>query len=258
MDNRISELFNNKNSDILNIYFTAGFPELGDTANIIRTLDDAGADLIELGMPYSDPLADGTTIQESSKIALENGMSLEILWEQIREARQDSGIPIILMGYYNQLLQYGTEKFISTAAEAGVDGLIIPDLPPKEYEKKLQAYCQKENMGFSFLVSPSTSVERIRLADRLSSAFLYMISTQTVTGGNSEIRKEQIKYFKRIEAMNLKNPRLIGFGIHDRITYNTACHYSHGAIIGSAFIRKLREKGNLENKIHEFIKSIRS
>lgn len=245
-----------KGNEILNVYCTAGYPKLNSTVAVLKSLSNQGVDLIELGMPYSDPLADGETIQRSSQIALQNGLSLDILFAQVSEARQYTKVPIIAMGYYNQMLQYGVERFLSKSHEAGIEGLIIPDLPMDIYERDYQALFAKYEMEISFLITPLTSDIRIRQADRLSTAFIYVVSQTSITGKKGEIQSDQKEYFERIEKMKLKSPRLIGFGIHDKTTYEVACKHSNGAIIGSAFIRAL-EENNLDNSIEVFIKSIR-
>ncbi len=257
MENRLTSLFNDKSSDILNVYFTAGHPALEDTATIIQYLSDAGVDLIEVGVPYSDPMADGETIQRSSSIALKNGMTLQTLFRQIKTARAEVSLPLILMGYYNQMLQYGIERFLQDCQESGVDGLIIPDLPMGIYERDYQELFDQYNVKMTFLITPETTEDRIRQADALSSGFIYMVSKSSITGSASDISDSQQAYFERIAAMDLKSPRLIGFGIHDKSTYQTACANSHGAIIGSAFIRALEGDDSLENKVKGFIGKIR-
>ena len=246
----------NKGKEILNVYCTAGYPQLNSTVTILKSLSDQGVDLIELGMPYSDPLADGETIQRSSQIALQNGLSLDILFSQVREARGYTQVPIIAMGYYNQMLQYGVDRFLSSAHDAGIEGLIIPDLPMDIYERDYVSLFEKYKMEISFLITPQTSEIRIRQADRLSSAFIYVVSQTSITGKKGDIQLEQKIYFERIEKMNLESPRLIGFGIHDKSTYDVACSYSQGAIIGSAFIRALGEE-KIDDSISAFISSIR-
>jgi tryptophan synthase alpha chain len=246
-----------KESNILNVYFTAGYPNLNDTVEIIQSLSESGVDLIELGMPYSDPLADGTTIQQSSELALKNGMSLDILFAQINEARKTINTPIILMGYFNQLLQFGVESFLQRASSVGVNGMIVPDLPMDIYEEEYQEMFENYNISMSFLISPMTSEERIRQADRLSSAFIYVVSQSSITGKSSEISAHQKEYFEKIEKMQLNTPRLIGFGIHDADSFRTACNYAHGAIVGSAFIRTLHESSNLKKSISSFISNLK-
>jgi tryptophan synthase alpha chain len=255
--NRIEQLFKYKTQDILNIYFTAGYPNLEDTSTIIQTLANAGVDLIEVGMPYSDPLADGATIQASSQIALKNGMQLDILFAQIQEARQFTDIPLILMGYFNQVMQYGEQAFFEKCKEVGVDGLILPDLPIYEYEHFYKKYFEELDLSISFLITPQTSKERILKIDELTRGFIYMVSNASITGAKSGISNQQINYFERINAMNLLHPRLIGFGISNHETFSTACQYANGAIIGSAFIRALAKEGKLENKIFDFVDLVR-
>lgn len=254
--NRLNKLFTNKKSEILNIYFTAGFPNLDDTGTIIKALDNSGADLIELGMPYSDPLADGETIQQSSSKALKNGMQLDILFEQIKEVRTETDIPIMLMGYYNQVIQYGSDKFFDRCKDSGVDGLIIPDIPMDYYESNTKSALEERDLLMTFLVTPETSDERIQQADKLSSAFLYVVSKSSITGGTNELSSNQEAYFKRLDELQLKSPRLIGFGIHDAHTFAKASNNANGAIIGSAFIRMLEKEG-IEG-IENFVTSIRS
>jgi len=240
---RLKQLFEEKSSQILNIYTTAGYPKLGDTEEVVLRLAGSGADLVELGMPYSDPMADGETIQKSSEVALKNGMTLDLLFEQSRAIREQSNIPMILMGYLNQMLQYGAEKFLKAAADNGIDGMIIPDLPMEIYKDSYKTLFEQYGLGISFLVTPETSNERIRLADDLSSGFLYVVSQSKITGSSTDLSQAQIQYFERLQEMNLKSPWLIGFGIHDANTFNQACEYGQGAIIGSAFIRYLGQHG---------------
>ncbi|MDF1696016.1 MAG: tryptophan synthase subunit alpha [Saprospiraceae bacterium] len=256
-NNSIREKISAANGRALNVYFTAGYPTIKSIAELIRSLEDAGADLIELGMPYSDPLADGITIQNSSKIALENGLNLKILFEHIAEARKTTSIPIIMMGYFNQLLQFGVEDFLKLAANNGVAGMIIPDLPMNIYERDYKSLFEKYDLSISFLISPMTSDERIKQADRLSSGFIYVVSQSSITGKKGEISEAQKSYFDRIESMNLKSPRLIGFGIHDRKSFDTACTYSDGAIVGSAFIRALANSEDISKTTHSFIQTIK-
>lgn len=256
--NRINQLFERKQKNILNIYCTAGYPRLESTTEVILSLDKAGVDLVEIGMPYSDPLADGPTIQASSAIALENGMSIKKVLEQIKEVRSKTTLPIILMGYLNPVLQYGIERFLKACQEIGVDGLILPDLPMYEYENIYQAYFKKYGVELIFLITPQTSIERIQKIDRLSNAFIYVVSTAATTGKQTGFGGENIAYFERIKAMNLKNPTLIGFGISDHKTYQTVCQYSNGAIIGSAFIRMLEKSQAIEKDVLQFVQNIRN
>ena len=265
--NRLSHLFNNKKQDILNVYFTAGYPKRDDTEGVILALEKAGVDLIELGMPYSDPLADGPTIQESGAKALENGMTLNLLFEQIKNVRKKTQIPLILMGYYNQVMQFGDEKFLKLCVETGVDGLILPDLPLEVYEQKYQKLLADFDIKISFLITPQTPPERIRKIDKLSTGFIYVVSSYAITGAKTGITEEQIAYFKRIEKMNLTNSRLIGFGISDKETFDIACQHANGAIIGSAFIRVLTKAhiegynfetsgGDFSHKIENFVAAV--
>jgi tryptophan synthase alpha chain len=255
--NRINELFARKSNDILNIYFTAGYPNLNDTETIIFALEAAGADLIEIGMPYSDPLADGPTIQQSGEAALKNGMTLPILLEQIAQVRKKSNIPLVLMGYFNQVMQFGEARFFKACKKAGIDGVILPDLPMAVYEEKYQKICKKSGINVSFLITPLTTEERIRKADALSDGFIYMVSNSAITGAKVDVSDKQITYFERITAMNLKNPRLIGFGISNYATYRTACDHSNGAIIGSAFIKALTGSKDVASTTHDFVKMVR-
>ena len=255
--NRLVELFKRKKEGVLNVYFTAGHPTLDSTVTIIKELDRQGADIIEIGMPYSDPMADGETIQKSSAIALKNGMGLNILFDQVAEARRDVDIPLIVMGYYNQLIQYGIEDFVKKASAVGIDGMIIPDLPMAIYRDDHKSLFEKYDICHSFLITPQTSEERIRMADELSSGFIYMVSQSSITGKTADISEEQINYFERVNKLNLQNPRLIGFGIHDKLTKERAFKYANGAIIGSAFIRAVaNEEYSTTKNIETFFKSI--
>lgn len=255
--NKIRNIINTKGKNILNVYFTAGYPTLDSIVTIIKSLEDSGADIIELGMPYSDPLADGVTIQKSSEQALDNGLNLKNLFESIAEARKTCSIPIIMMGYFNQLLQYGVENFLALAQRNGVDGMIIPDLPMDIYKRDYQTLFAKYKMSMSFLITPMTSEARIQLADELSDAFIYMVSQSSITGKKGDISSKQKEYFERINNMKLQSPRLIGFGIHDNETYRTACAYSHGAIVGSAYIRALKNCKDVTSVTKKFVSSIR-
>jgi len=254
--NRIDQAFESERKDILNVYFTAGYPQLGDTVRIAKALESAGADMIEIGIPFSDPVADGPTIQESSSRALENGMNLKLLMEQLEGLREQVTIPVLLMGYINPILQYGFEAFCKDCEKVGVDGLILPDLPLYEYEELYQEVLERHGLYNIFLISPQTLNERIQKIDELSSGFVYMVSSSSITGAKGDISDEQIKYFNRINEMGLKNRRLIGFGISNQETFEQACQYAHGAIIGSAFIRLLSENASDEN-IKKFIQEIK-
>jgi tryptophan synthase alpha chain len=254
--NRIDKLFAAKKKNILSVFFTAGFPELISTVTIAKRLEEAGVDLIEIGIPFSDPIADGPTIQESNKTALENGMTVKILLEQVKQIRKEVSIPVILMGYLNPVLQYGFEKFCADAAASGADGLILPDMPMDEYLNEYKNSIESARLSVSFLISPTTSEERIRMVDDLSNGFIYAVSSSSTTGVKVDFTGEQENYFKKLQSMNLKNPFLIGFGVSSRQTFAKACQYSSGAIVGSAFIKYLKENRSLDS-IQDFIKSIR-
>jgi len=255
--NRINQLFQTKKEKILSIYFTAGFPAIQDTETIIRTLAHEGADLIEIGMPFSDPLADGPVIQKSSQIALENGMTLRLLFEQISCIRKHTQIPLILMGYLNPVLQYGMENFLKKCWEIGIDGCILPDLPLKVFKSEYLELFQKYQVSNVFLISPQTSSERIREIDNLSDSFIYVVAASSITGARNKFEDYQLAYFQKIRNMKLKNPSIIGFGISNRETFDIACEYASGAILGSAFVKALQaEGGNLETRIQTFIKPL--
>ena len=253
--NRIDNLFKNKPSDVLTIYFTAGYPNLNDTENIILDLAKAGVDLIEIGMPYSDPLADGPVIQASSTAALKNGMNLDLLFEQLKDIRSKTQVPLVLMGYYNQVIQYGLEPFCKKASQVGVDGLILPDLPLDEFKKLCAPVFKQYGLTCTFLVTPSSTDERIREIDAASSGFLYAVSSHSITGGNSANNLSE--YGNRLTALNLKNPIQVGFGIHDAKSFQEATAIANGGIIGSAFIKALSKDEVLGSKIHSFVKGIR-
>lgn len=256
MNNRINKLFQNKGKNILSVYFTAGYPKLNDTKAIIQELVKNGVDLIEIGMPFSDPVADGPVIQHSSLIALQNGMSVRELFGQLEDIRQLVDIPIILMGYINPLLQYGVEAFCQKCKELGIDGLIIPDLPMSVYEEEYKSIFKANDLHNIFLITPQTSDERLRTIDDASSGFIYMVSSNSTTGVKTSISTMQKDYFERINNFGLKNPRLIGFGISNAETFQNACQYAQGAIIGSAFVNALGVDSPLEKKVSQFIESI--
>jgi len=253
---RLQQLFTKKKERILNVYFTAGFPNLNDTESIILALEKSGADLVEIGMPYSDPLADGPTIQHSGQVALANGMTLRILFEQIRAVREKTQIPLVLMGYFNQMMQYGESAFLQMCKASGIDALILPDLPLEEYEKHYKAQFEALDLGISFLITPQTGEARIRKVSNLTRGFIYMVSSDAITGGSKEISERQLAYFQRISDMRLPHPRLIGFGISDRATFDIACRYANGAIIGSAFIRALENAEDVAGATSAFIENI--
>lgn len=255
---RIQQLFQQKKQDILNVYCTAGFPALDSTLPVMQALQSSGADMIELGMPYSDPLADGPVIQASSTRALANGMTLETLFRQLKDFRKQVRLPVLLMGYMNPVLQYGFERFCRDAATVGIDGLILPDLPMFEYEAEYGPTIKKHGLDFVFLVTPETSTERIRKLDALSTGFLYAVSSSSTTGKNKEL-SDQAEYFARLKSMKLKNPVLIGFGIRDKASFSKACSYANGAIIGTAFIKALEgaKAEEIETRTGNFLKELR-
>ncbi|REG87567.1 tryptophan synthase subunit alpha [Winogradskyella sediminis] len=252
--NRINQKLN-EDHKLLSIYFTAGYPNINDTVSIIENLEKSGVDLLEIGLPFSDPLADGPTIQASSTKALQNGMTSALLFEQLKDIRKTVSIPLIIMGYFNPMLQYGVEAFCKKCQEIGIDGLIIPDLPVDVYHSEYKSTFEKYGLINVFLITPQTSEERIRYIDSVSNGFIYMVSSASVTGSSSGFGDEQTSYFKRIADMSLKNPQIIGFGISNHETFTQATRYSKGAIIGSAFIKHLTEKGT--EHIDDFVTSIR-
>ena len=237
--NRINQKLQ-EDKKLLSIYFTAGFPDLNDTITIIKELEKSGVDMIEIGLPFSDPLADGPTIQESSTIAIENGMTTKLLFEQLKDIRKSVQIPLLIMGYFNPIMQFGIEKFCQKCAEIGIDGLIIPDLPLEIYKSEYESIFEKYNLKNIFLITPQTSEIRIREIDELSDSFIYMVSSASVTGSQSGFGNEQTEYFKRIHDLKLKNPQIVGFGIKDKETFEQATEYQKGAIIGSAFVKYLK------------------
>ena len=255
--NRINKLFKEKKDKILSIYFTAGYPSLNDTTEIIKTLDKCGVDLIEIGMPFSDPIADGPVIQDSSNVAIDNGMNLNLLFKQLADIRKITDIPIILMGYVNPVYQFGYDTFIKKILECDLDGLILPDLPLDDYKNKFQKVFDNENISFISLITPNTSEDRVKQIDKNSNGFIYMVSSSSITGKKSSFDDKQIKYFNKISSLSLKNPTVIGFGISDKKSFEQACEYSQGAIIGTKFIKEI-SKGNLSESIKGFIASIKS
>ncbi len=252
---RIQELFKKKQNKVLNVYCTAGYPHLNSTVHVMKALQDNGVDLIELGMPYSDPLADGPVIQASGSKALENGMTIAVLFEQLKNFRKEINLPVILMGYMNPVLQYGFEKFCSDASALGIDGLILPDLPEFEFETEYGVIIKKYGLDFIFLVTPETSEERVRKLDELSSGFLYAVSSSATTGKDKDFSAVE-KYLQRLQSMKLKNPVLVGFGIKDKETFQSACKYANGAIIGTAFIKAIENTRNLEDSIKQFLQVV--
>lgn len=252
---RIKELFKQKSDRVLNVYCTAGYPQLNSTLEVMNALQANGADLIELGMPYSDPLADGPVIQNSSLVALANGMTIEVLFTQLKDARKEINVPIILMGYMNPVLQYGFERFCKEASAVGVDGLILPDLPEYEFETEYGAIIKANGLDFIFLVTPETSDERIKKLDSLSTGFLYAVSSSSTTGSDKNMTDVNA-YLQKLKAMQLKNPVLVGFGIKDKQTFDTACAHANGAIIGTAYIKALEGTDDVEKTTKAFLKTV--
>lgn len=252
--NRITQTLA-KDKKLLSIYFTAGFPEPEDTLTVLEQLQEAGVDMIELGLPFSDPLADGPTIQESSTLALRNGMTTEKLFSQLEGVRDKIHIPLIVMGYFNPMMQYGVERFCQRCQEVGIDGLIIPDLPVDVYHEQYQTIFQKHGLMNMFLITPQTPDARIRYIDKVSEGFIYMVSSAATTGVKSSFGDTQEAYFKRIAGMGLQSKLLVGFGISNATTYQAAVAHSKGAIIGSAFIKHLKTHG--ADRVADFVKKIR-
>ena len=252
--NSIQELFQKKDKNLLSIYFTCGYPNLDDTTQVISALEKSGVDFIEVGLPYSDPLADGPTIQDSSQQALENGVNLDIIFEQLLTIKETNKTPLVLMGYLNQMLKYGEDKFCQKVVDCGIDTLILPDLPMIEFENHYKDLFEKYGLTNVFLITPHTSDERIKKIDSYSKAFIYVVASASITGAKGDISNNQVAYFERIKNMNLQSKLIIGFGISDKQTFNTACEYANGTIIGSAFIKSLGKNG--VNMIDNFIKPI--
>lgn len=258
--NRLDKLFTEKNRNILNVYCTAGYPQRNSTLEVLQALQQCGADIIELGIPYSDPIADGPVIQQSNMQALENGMNIHLLFEQLKDLRATVKTPLILMGYLNPVMQFGIEEFCAAAAKVGVDGIILPDLPMYEFEKQYQEYFKKNHLKFIFLVTPETSEERISQIDKLSSGFVYAVSSSSTTGNEqtaSASANDQEAYFIRLRDMKLINPVLVGFGIKDKASFEAACRHTNGAIIGSAYIRALKDTTNIASTTKDFINGIK-
>lgn len=256
---RIQSIFSNTKQPVLNIYFTAGYPTLDSTLTVMDLLANAGVDIIEIGMPYSDPLADGPIIQESSSLAIANGMSIELLFSQLKTCRSLASLSktgIVLMGYMNPVLQYGFKRFCTDAAAAGIDGLILPDLPEYEFEKEYGAVIKAAGLDFIFLITPETSEERVRKLDNLSTGFLYAVSSSATTGSETSFN-QVAAYLQKLQSYKLKNPVMVGFGIKDKESFDAVSAYSQGAIIGSAFIKALSEKASLNEIISSFVKKVR-
>ncbi len=253
---RLQQAFKDQQHKILNVYITAGYPKLQDTLTIMQALEEGGADIIELGMPYSDPLADGPVIQHSSTIALQNGMSIAVLFEQLKDMRKSISIPVVLMGYMNPVLQYGFEKFCADAAAVGVDGLILPDLPQYEFEHEYGAIIKQYGLDFIFLVTPETSEERVKQLDTLSSGFLYAVSSSSTTGGDKDFSPVKA-YLQQLQSYQLKNPILVGFGVKDNASFAAASEHSNGAIVGTAFIKALDGKDDTVAATKAFIAKLK-
>lgn len=255
--NRINQLFQEKTNNILSIYFTAGFPNLNDTTTVIKELADAGVDMIEIGIPFSDPMADGVVIQQSGNEALENGMSMRLLFEQLTTIRTQVTIPLVMMGYLNPIMQYGVENFCKKCSEIGIDGVIIPDLPFDDYIKEYKPTADKYGIKFIMLITPETSEERIKHIDNNTDSFIYMVSTAATTGVQSSFSSSTVSYFERIDAMKLKNPRLIGFGISNSATLSNAFANANGAIIGSAFVKQLSSSETPKQAVLNLLDSLK-
>ncbi len=253
---RIKNLFETKKKDILSVYFTAGFPRKDSTVEVIKALTAGGVDMIEIGIPFSDPMADGPVIQHSSQKALENGMSQAVLFDQLKDVRKVTDVPLFLMGYINTALQYGFENLCKKAVEIGIDGFIIPDIPLEEYVSMYKPMVEKYGLKFVLLVTPETDEERVRLIDAASSGFVYMVSSASTTGAQKSFDDQKQLYFKRIADMNLKNPTLVGFGVSNKETFAAACQYSRGAIVGSAFVRALEEHPTVEDAVKSLISKL--
>lgn len=254
---RIKNLFQKKQKQILSVYCTAGYPELGSTIKVMKALQENGADIIELGMPYSDPLADGPVIQQSSTIALANGMTIKKLFEQLKDFRKEISIPVLLMGYMNPILQYGFDQFCADAASVGIDGLILPDLPEHEYETEYGSSIKNHGLDFIFLVTPETSEARIKKLDELSSGFLYAVSSSSTTGKDKNMT-DVTTFLQKLKALKLKNPVLVGFGIKDKQSFDAACENANGAIIGTAFISAISKTTDIKGTTKSFLGSILS
>ncbi len=255
--NRIDKLFAEKPHDVLSVYFTAGYPELEDTVPTIRALAAAGVDMIEIGIPFSDPMADGPVIQHSSTVALAGGMTLRKLFAQLEGIRTETDIPLVAMGYLNPVMQYGIEEFCRSCARVGIDGIIIPDLPLADYMRDFKPLVEHYGLHCITLITPETSEERIRLIDANTSGFIYMVSTASTTGARDSFDERTLEYFRRVDAMGLRNPRMIGFGISNRTTFDAASRHAAGGIIGSAFIRLLGESPSIAQAVNRLVENVR-
>lgn len=254
---KISEMFRGKKNKILSIYFTAGFPELNSTNRVILALQKSGVDMIEVGIPFSDPLADGSVIQQTSMVALSNGMTINILFNQLASIKDQVQVPLVLMGYLNPILKYGIEKFCSEASKLGISGVIVPDIPLDEYIQNYQNIFESYRLPLIFLITPSTPDNRIRLIDSVSKGFIYAVSSLSTTGKEENYSELHRAYLSRISSLKLSNPILVGFGIHNKQTFNIATQYCNGAIIGSAFLKCIGNGSDIEGNTASFISKIR-
>lgn len=255
--NRINQLFSNNPRNLLSIYFCAGSPSLEGTAEVIRTLEQKGVQMVEIGIPFSDPMADGPVIQQAATKALHNGMTLKKLFSQLADIRSQVTIPLILMGYLNPIMQYGFEKFCESCIEAGVDGMIIPDLPYADYISDYKEIADRHDLKMIMLITPETSEERIRLIDAHTSGFIYMVSSAATTGAQQDFNEQKQAYFRRINAMNLQNPRLVGFGISNKATFEAAITHSSGAIIGSKFVQLLKSEATPAEAVDKLLEALK-
>lgn len=255
--NRITNLFETKQNGILSVYFTAGYPKLDDTVIVLKELEKKGIDMVEVGIPFSDPMADGVVIQEAATQALHNGMSLRCLFDQLKDMRKEVQIPVILMGYLNPIMQFGFEDFCKKCVETGVDGMIIPDLPFADYMSDYKAIAESYGLKIIMLITPETSEERIRLIDEHTSGFIYMVSSAATTGAQQSFNEQKQAYFRRINGMNLRNPRLVGFGISNKATFDVAASNSSGAIIGSKFIQLLKSEDTIVKAIDALLEGLK-
>lgn len=255
--NRIKTLFKKKPDRVLSIFCTAGFPKIDSLPPILKALQDNGVDMVEIGMPFSDPTADGPMIQHTNDVAIAYGMTLEVLFNQLKDIRNDIHIPLVLMGYLNPVMQYGVERFLQDCSATGIDGVIIPDLPPEEYEAEYRHLFEQYGIKNIFLVTPQTTDDRIREIDRLSDAFIYVVSTFSITGGAMAMAAFQRDYFGRVKSLGLRNPCLVGFGIRDKATFDFACQYLHGAIIGTAFLQAIENSTEVGVAAEQFVETIK-
>ena len=255
--NRINHLFSSKEKDLLSIYFCAGHPTLEGTAEVIKTLEDNGVKMVEIGIPFSDPMADGVVIQNAATQALRNGMFLKVLFEQLKDIRKTVTIPLVLMGYLNPIMQFGFEHFCKQCTECGVDGMIIPDLPFKDYQEHYRIIAERYNLRIIMLITPETSEERVREIDEHTDGFIYMVSSASTTGAQQDFDVQKRNYFKRIEEMKLRNPRMVGFGISNKATFKAACEHASGAIIGSRFVTLLEEEKDPQQAITSLLNGLK-